>query len=455
MSKPKFYAAIQHWPRFRGAIVWDEDKIPHFPGLPDFDPIYPDVPDYPDVPGGDWPIDPDNPVDPDYPDVPFVPGGDWPDDLPIDEDDADGAVDGLLPPGDTVDNKVDKFVLESADGNVTIAYMMGEDFTITSYNHATTEFKAIGWIRLSYHTTGEHAGKFTLDDFRTVESGGWNYLKNIRYCSRNALYYNGVQIWPETAYYLYGTPSESGNVALGDGDGYVLYNGAVLPKLPEYDAVTHPYVYIATGSGGTKTYAIFSPKIISVQYPGKELLGGGYNSTTYDCITYYESNGAWVKTYNSLFYVAVWSNADVYYFDSEDESINGTLCIAASEPIPLASNEPVAAVYNGVKLPVLPEWDKEKYPYARMGVSVTDNTDYRLLIGGVASKIGSSGELVFLSGANYSCENGEWVKVAQDAKSYKVIWANYDVYYADDTEEVGGTIYLAKSDPIPVYEQKE
>ena len=69
-------------------------------------------------------------------------------------------------------------------------------FTITRYDPATTDFSAVGWRRLSYHTTGELAGKWTYDDFSTTPSTGGNYLKNIIQCSREKLYYNGVEVWP-------------------------------------------------------------------------------------------------------------------------------------------------------------------------------------------------------------------------------------------------------------------
>lgn len=69
-------------------------------------------------------------------------------------------------------------------------------FTITDYDPITTEFKAKGWRRLSYHTTGEQAGTWSYDDFTDTESSGWNYLKNIRSCTREKLYYNDVEVWP-------------------------------------------------------------------------------------------------------------------------------------------------------------------------------------------------------------------------------------------------------------------
>ena len=68
-------------------------------------------------------------------------------------------------------------------------------FTITDYDPISTEFCARCWLRAAYHTTGEYAGQVTIDDFVSTASGGYNYICNIRYCSRDALYYEGEIIW--------------------------------------------------------------------------------------------------------------------------------------------------------------------------------------------------------------------------------------------------------------------
>ena len=54
-----------------------------------------------------------------------------------------------------------------------------------------------GWRPAGKHTTGELAGQITKDDFTTQESGGLNYLRNIRSCTREKLYFQDVEIWPE------------------------------------------------------------------------------------------------------------------------------------------------------------------------------------------------------------------------------------------------------------------
>ena len=93
----------------------------------------------------------------------------------------------------------DKMFLEDENGNLTRCYLYNNPdtpFTITEYDSESTEFKATGWLRVAYHTTGEYARQVTIDDFRTTASGGWNYLKNIRETTRGILYFNGEQIWP-------------------------------------------------------------------------------------------------------------------------------------------------------------------------------------------------------------------------------------------------------------------
>lgn len=98
-------------------------------------------------------------------------------------------------------------------------------FQITWYDPATTNFKAVGWRRVSKHTTGENAGKITRDNFTRTESGGWNYLKNIRSCTRDKLYYTvkdvAHEVWPDVVLWneQITVPSE------GMGDGYAVSSG--------------------------------------------------------------------------------------------------------------------------------------------------------------------------------------------------------------------------------------
>lgn len=69
-------------------------------------------------------------------------------------------------------------------------------FALTGYRFETTEFEAIGWRRISKHTTGELAGTITKDSFVRRASTGWNYLRHLRSCAREKLYYRGHEVWP-------------------------------------------------------------------------------------------------------------------------------------------------------------------------------------------------------------------------------------------------------------------
>ena len=100
-------------------------------------------------------------------------------------------------------------------------------FQITYYDPTTTEFKAIGWRRQSFHTTGENAGKWTHDNFYDTPSKGWNYLKNIRSCTRDKLYYKGYEVWPDDSEYR---ASLGGGTMLYNGD--ELYLSASKPVKP-------------------------------------------------------------------------------------------------------------------------------------------------------------------------------------------------------------------------------
>ena len=123
---------------------------------------------------------------------------------------------------------------------------------------------------------------------------------------------------------------------------------------------------------------------------------------------------------------------------------------------------PVAYLYNGVRLPKLPEWDRVKYPYAiliyhegtlfgiknghwlycsnspfvwnadtSIGNSAPTDGYLRTAINGGATEWGAVGEM---SGSSATTIRGT------------AVWANHDVCNED------GTTYLPASDPIPVYE---
>ena len=141
--------------------------------------------------------------------------------------------------------------------------------------------------------------------------------------------------------------------------------------------------------------------------------------------------------------------------------------------------EPVAYLYNGVRLPELPEWDKTAYPYAAvMGYSDewaeakgnTTTTRY-LLVSRSPFTIKYSPPTGYLGGVYYLQDltnspswtvpygGSEWEKNGEvygyatriiigtndEAMDNQLLWSNHNIMY-------GSSIYLAESDPVQVKE---
>ena len=78
-----------------------------------------------------------------------------------------------------------------SDNILNVAFLM-DDFTVLSYDEASTEFTAKGWLYCEYTKDSQ---TWRIVDYRTTASTGTNYVKHIRYSS---VYwtYNGKTIWP-------------------------------------------------------------------------------------------------------------------------------------------------------------------------------------------------------------------------------------------------------------------
>lgn len=220
-------------------------------------------------------------------------------------------------------------------------------FEITLYDPATTNFKAKGWRRLSYHRQGDY---WQSDDFTTVESGGWNYLKHITECTREKLYYKGVEVWPNC--------SQTWS-----------YNGVVLPALLdlEYNGNTYPYVFMVKEKVSSIPYCVRASmdktyiqegqlsdgritESIYINYP---FLLTRHSENPNDVWSYYDNDleqyvyGEWTRHTSEEWgnkpsaptmtisidgeptgANIIWSNHDILYPD-------GTVFFAASDPIPI------------------------------------------------------------------------------------------------------------------------
>lgn len=103
-------------------------------------------------------------------------------------------------------------------------------------------------------------------------------------------------------------------------------------------------------------------------------------------------------------------------------------------------------LYNGLKFPQLPEWDKETYPYAAIILYASGTTvaTYILSVGSSVRyaypDVWTSNEL----GWRYDEDADAWVECL-GIFSGDLLWANHDVCYPDDT-----AIYLAASNPAQI-----
>lgn len=232
-----------------------------------------------------------------------------------------------------------------------------------------------------------------------------------------------------------------------------LYNRVKLPEPPKWDAAAAPEAVIIKSTIGD-TYFYCGKDMLSVgktitgirrPYAGYILTDSGWSRTDY-----------WLGS--PLTKDILWTNYDVYYSDDlEDAALAGTLCLAASEPVPLCS-------YNGVELPELPEWDSAKFPKCTIDYFSVLRRYYFRAFAPDAYYFYSDGKLYF--GSDYSSgflvqsivyriagNYGTWSEPVEtdvgntgvtETYMHKLIWANFDMEY-------DGTLYMAASDPQPVY----
>lgn len=270
--------------------------------------------------------------------------------------------------------------------------------------------------------------------------------------------YTGKEPEPAPVAYLYGTPSESGNMAISDGDGYVRYNGVVLPPLPEWDKTTYPLAVLGKYHPGGGTYR---PMLCYTSLP---LSAGSYILMKPDgCIglTYMYYEDAWKLSENwddgSPFVLPaspIWANYDVMNYAGTAVSVK------ASYPVPLASDVPVEVLYGEYALPELPEWDKVTYPYALISEARYDTA--RLVVyknapvliwseGAARPRLHTEG--VSLHWYCFRNDNAWDTGIRHEYTDIDLVidgdWTNTDLVNPD------GTLYLAASEPAAVYQKKE
>jgi hypothetical protein len=140
-----------------------------------------------------------------------------------------------------------------------------------------------------------------------------------------------------------------------------------------------------------------------------------------------------------------WANFDVL---NED----GTVYLGATIPLPVALFESGTWDFNGTKLPYLPTWDMETYPYAAIFyISITKKYILRCLTVDAHYEMPS---LVANSGISCSTTGDVWSEFGENTTDAYIpinvsiqplVWTNF-------VAEYDGITYMTASDPIPVYE---
>ena len=258
-----------------------------------------------------------------------------------------------------------------------------------------------------------------------------------------------------------------------------LYNGIELPKIPEKDGYPYCWFTKLVESRKQTGYALWlaSNKITTVWSTLYKRYMVDYegNSQLY----YYRfDEPEWVFIESRTWYLSdafvitpLWLNHDVIAPD-------GTVLHTASTPVPVipidykvmlqgwivgkrlaamrVKREPVAYLYNGVRLPKLPEWDAVAYPYACI---YQVYGEYVLACMNVqcayrTSTIGTGYVTIpHRKWCTFSYRGGVWEAQAVDVEINDYTSVNSELYWANyDVSTTGGTLYLAASDPVPVYE---
>lgn len=156
--------------------------------------------------------------------------------------------------------------------------------------------------------------------------------------------------------------------------------------------------------------------------------------------------------------------------------VKGILLSLVGKPLPTPEREPVAFLYNGVRLPKLPEWDREKYPYpfivqrekttsAEFRFIATESPPVMLLSRGeYFFNVDNSADRDKGDGYAFDYLNGEWVDKGEAiywvgyndglAINGVPIWTEHEIYQVTEADGVltYGEIYLPASEPVPVYE---
>lgn len=232
---------------------------------------------------------------------------------------------------------------------------------------------------------------------------------------------------------------------------YALFNGVRLPRLPYWDILRYPFAYIKKAPTG---YNLSAMNVLAYLEDGNITTGGAVNTLIWNCT----DGKTWVKdgdehTYSEYYWsegMHIWSNVAI------GTKYPGTKPVPDYGGASTDDREPIAYSYNGVILPALPE-----LPQGYMCSAICNDTKGEPSVLLFTNKtLYEKNECVYIPfGANvwmYELGNGEWITDSylvfvwdvkeQDSDGFAIVWTNTDILNEN------GSVYLAASEPVPVYE---
>ena len=157
-------------------------------------------------------------------------------------------------------------------------------------------------------------------------------------------------------------------------------------------------------------------------------------------------------------------------------SVMGLILSLFSSPLPEVQKQPVAYLYNGVRLPKLPEWDRETYPYATISVishmtaltvTLTFRKSWKQDVQGgdvpkdaIWTQLGDVEYIIKKTGyypSIDSVKDTDWGEPIECTKSTwttatNIRWTNKDIISQGSINHEVGELIRAASEPVPVYE---
>ena len=203
---------------------------------------------------------------------------------------------------------------------------------------------------------------------------------------------------------------------------------------------------------------------------GEETVGEGSSYTpdvsivgseSYYCIVTNTVSGTQLTTTSRTITITVEEEVEKFSIVAYVSGMVARMC-GRRTPYPYSAPVPVAYLYNGIRLPALPEWDREKYPYAAIGKW---SDVYQLYFSTVPLTYRNVNPNTWYFDATedgealvYQTTTGAMIWEEHEARTFtaghavyvmlgKPHWASYDI-----NRSTSGNIVLAASEPIPVYE---